>query len=116
MQNRKGLYSRIGMGNLLPMVVARKLAAIHLNRDDLPEESDQGHSSKPMMIKGSQGMVLNLASCCRPIPDDPIIGIFNPGKGLMVHASLCKEIRKVLEHPDRYIELQWKTRFQVISK
>lgn len=105
-KSKKSLFAKIGLGHLLPMAVARQIASIQLNQKELAA-SIASESNKPLVIKGSQGMIVNLAGCCRPIPDDPIIGIFNPGQGLVVHTEQCHNIRKYLGDPERYIELQW---------
>ena len=35
----------------------------------------------PVIIRGSEGMALQFAKCCHPIPGDPIIGFIKKGRG-----------------------------------
>ena len=52
---------------------------------------------EPMLIKGTEGMSLNFAECCHPIPGDPIIGILTAGKGVSVHIDDCQRIAKLAQ-------------------
>ena len=55
----------------------------------------------------TEGMVVNLAKCCRPIPGDPIIGFFNPGKGLVIHLSDCKNVTDMRMKQMNWLEVEW---------
>lgn len=52
-------------------------------------------------------MVVNLAKCCRPIPGDPIIGFFNPGKGIVVHLTECNNIEELRKRHGHWVDVQW---------
>ena len=103
-RNRDALLEDIGFGNRLPMLVARQLI------DGLSQASNptsERESLNPLIIKGTEGMVVNLAKCCRPIPGDPIIGFFNPGKGIVVHLNECKNIEELRKRQVNWIDVQW---------
>jgi GTP pyrophosphokinase/guanosine-3',5'-bis(diphosphate) 3'-pyrophosphohydrolase len=51
--------------------------------------------------------VVNLAKCCRPIPGDPIIGFFNPGKGIVVHLTECKNLEELRRRQVNWVDVQW---------
>ena len=52
--------------------------------------------------------VVKLAHCCCPIPGDAIIGFFNPNKGMFVHRSDCRTLRRYSEQArDRFVEVNW---------
>ena len=36
---------------------------------------------RPLVIKGTEGMVMHFAKCCRPIPGDPVVGLMTAGRG-----------------------------------
>ena len=58
-------------------------------------------------IKGSEGMAIKLAICCRPIPGDPILGFINKDKGLIIHTHDCRGIRKdELDH-EKWLDVEW---------
>src|SRR6478752_6445102 len=103
-RSREELLADIGLGKRLPAVVARHL----LKKSDAREESRTGGS---VTIRGTEGMAVQLASCCRPIPGDAIVGSIKKGQGLVVHASDCASIvrsRKI--EPDLWIDVEWDPR------
>src|SRR5205807_2292246 len=62
-------------------------------------------------IRGSEGMAVQLASCCRPIPGDEIVGSIKKGQGLVVHMSDCASIvRSRRNEPDQWIDVDWDPR------
>jgi len=94
------LLVAIGLGTMAAMIVAH-----HLN----PEISDtyDKDDSKPLAIKGTEGMLVTFAKCCRPIPGDPISGFVSTGKGIVVHLSNCKNIAEYRSQEDKLIRMQW---------
>jgi GTP pyrophosphokinase len=53
-------------------------------------------------------MAVQMANCCHPIPDDPIVGHIRKGQGLAVHQAECVHAQRARRaDPDRWIELQW---------
>ena len=57
-------------------------------------------------------MVVHYARCCYPIPGDPIVGIFNPGKGLVVHRTSCPNIARERKGAENWVEVQWEEGIQ----
>src|SRR5688572_32093974 len=72
-RSREELLADIGLGKRLPAVVARRL----VRRSDSKEELKAGGS---VTIRGTEGMAVQLASCCRPIPGDAIVGSIKKGQ------------------------------------
>jgi len=86
-QNRQEILADIGLGRRLNMVVARQLAC---NGETLPAES----TSNPVItIQGTEGMAVQFATCCHPIPGDEIIGVIKSGQGLIVHTHNCSALQ-----------------------
>jgi RelA/SpoT family (p)ppGpp synthetase len=103
-RSRGELLADIGLGKRLPAVVARRL----VKRPDGGEESLPGGS---VTIRGTEGMAVQLASCCRPIPGDAIVGSIKKGQGLVVHASDCASIvRSRKKEPEQWIDVEWDAR------
>lgn len=86
------LFRQIGLGDQLPMLVARKLV-FSSDKDEAAFDNDA--PQQPMTIHGTEGIVVHYAKCCHPIPGDPIIGALNPGRGLTVHHSQCHNLQNV---------------------
>src|SRR5947208_256614 len=104
-RSREELLADIGLGKRLPAVVARRL----LKRgDSIREDAKPGGS---VVIRGTEGMAVQLATCCRPIPGDAIAGSIKKGQGLVVHASDCGSIvRSRKNEPDQWIDVEWDPR------
>ena len=104
--SHESLQEDIGLGNRLPFLVVRLLMqedTAHPHRLDGVEKG----ARYPLIIKGSEGMVVNLAKCCRPIPGDEIAGFFNPGKGIVVHLSECKNVIELRKKQYTGLDVEW---------
>ncbi|HAV05768.1 MAG TPA: guanosine-3',5'-bis(diphosphate) 3'-diphosphatase, partial [Pseudomonas sp.] len=99
MEYVEDLLEDIGLGNRMAYVIARRLIA----RDDEQAPALEG----PLAIRGTEGLVLNYAKCCTPIPGDPIVGHLSAGKGMVVHLETCRNIADVRHNPDKCIQLSW---------
>jgi len=97
------IQTDIGLGKRIAAVVARRL----LSRDAVP--SDDVHASGPTVaIRGTEGMAIQLAPCCLPIPGDPIVGSIRKGQGLVVHAADCPGVnRSRSKEPKKWIDVEW---------
>lgn len=104
LDSREALLEEIGLGNRMPLLVARRLtdAATDQSREELPSEA----GSTPLAITGTEGMVVHFAKCCRPLPGDEIVAIFNPGKGIVVHRQECRNLGD-LRKTDSWLDVSW---------
>jgi len=101
-RTRRELFSDVGLGRSLAAVIARRLA----EHDEVPQ-SDVS-TSAPLLIRGTRGMAIQLASCCQPIPGDPIIGLLRKDQGLRVHTHACDAVRKSrTSEPQNWIHVEW---------
>jgi RelA/SpoT family (p)ppGpp synthetase len=106
-KSRQELLADIGLGKRLAAVVARKLAGAG---GGLDAETGDGRELRaaPVTIRGSDGMAVQLARCCQPIPGDPIIGHISKGQGLVVHTHDCRIIAKARrKEPDNWVDVEW---------
>jgi guanosine-3',5'-bis(diphosphate) 3'-pyrophosphohydrolase len=104
------LYSDIGLGNQLPIAVARRLLGEFDEATPVaqPVATDGALPSKvKAVIVGSEGLLTTFAKCCRPIPGDPIAASASPGKGLNVHRAECRNIRGWEKEPGKYFPVKW---------
>jgi GTP pyrophosphokinase/guanosine-3',5'-bis(diphosphate) 3'-pyrophosphohydrolase len=102
------LLEDIGLGNKMPFLVAKHIAQTDASSAIRLNDRDMSHSS-PLVIKGTEGIVVSLAKCCRPIPGDPIIGFFNPGKGIVVHHHECRNSSDVRKKQTSWLDVEWST-------
>lgn len=105
-RSKKEIFSDIGLGRRLPVIVARRLSHAQ------DQESGRPDVVKPkpagaIHISGSEGVAVQLAHCCLPIPGDPIIGIIRKGKGLEVHRHDCTAVAKLRGDRGRWVDVEW---------
>ena len=95
------LLEEIGLGKRVGNVVSRQMISV------LNKESHEGDSSiLALEITGTEGLVVNYATCCKPIPGDSVIGHFT-SSGLVVHQERCKNILSVREDPTQCFPVNW---------
>ncbi|WP_430456878.1 bifunctional GTP diphosphokinase/guanosine-3',5'-bis pyrophosphate 3'-pyrophosphohydrolase [Rheinheimera sp.] len=103
------LYADIGLGNQLPIAVARRLLGEFDEASSVAQTPTDGSlpSKVKAVIVGSEGLLTTFAKCCRPIPGDPIAASASPGKGLNVHRAECRNIRGWEKEPGKYFPVKW---------
>ena len=100
-KSKEEILADIGLGKRLNLVVARRL---------LTTGEALSTERKPLgsiTIRGTEGLAVQLARCCRPIPGDPILGMIHKGKGLMIHTHDCPAISQFRADPDKWIDVEW---------
>ncbi len=108
------LLARVGFGKLGVQHVAQRL----LTEQQLERESRPSRIRKvvdrllpgnddSVVVRGQGDLLAYLAKCCSPLPGDEIIGYVTRGRGVSVHAAECPNVRNLLYHPEREIEVAW---------
>jgi GTP pyrophosphokinase len=98
---RDEILADIGLGKRLSVVVARELLSM-----SEPAPLDMKHPGT-VVIRGTEGMTVQFAQCCRPIPGDPIIGWIKKGQGMVIHTHDCPIMAKTRADPDKYLDVEW---------
>jgi guanosine-3',5'-bis(diphosphate) 3'-pyrophosphohydrolase len=105
------LYADIGIGKRMAALVARHIFGLMDGAGDGALPSLQPMTSgelDPVTIYGSEGVSVQLAPCCLPIPGDQIIGQLRRDQGLVVHTTECLPAKRLrAKEPDRWIAVQW---------
>ncbi|MDC0610048.1 bifunctional GTP diphosphokinase/guanosine-3',5'-bis pyrophosphate 3'-pyrophosphohydrolase [Vibrio sp.] len=105
MQSTDDLLAAIGLGELMSIVIARRLLG---NADEITAKDNNSNKAKRKLpIRGAEGILLNFANCCHPIPDDHIVAHISPGKGLVIHRESCANVRGYQREPERYMAVEW---------
>lgn len=93
------LYREIGLGRRLAPLVAR-----HFLPPDAPAPGRT--KGQPLSVEGTEGLVVEFAKCCHPVPGDAIHGLVSAGRGLVVHRFGCRYSAGQARPADR-VELSW---------
>lgn len=67
----------------------------------------QGAKSN-VLVLGTEGLLTQMASCCKPAPPDSIVGFITRGKGISIHRASCKNLSQMLlRAPERMVQTTW---------
>lgn len=110
--NSDDLYIALGRAELPVMTLVDHLTPILQGRGDL-KSGDSIESRKQSLTQGCEEsetplILVKLAHCCCPLPGDAITGLVNPSKGIIVHRSDCRTLRRHRnQESERLIEVNW---------
>ncbi len=96
------LFEQVGLGERLAPVVAGMLAQ---HSDEV--ESTAAERRRPLEIAGTEGLVVNYAHCCYPIPGDEIVGFMSSGRGIVIHRATCRNLAEYRKQPSKWIPVNW---------
>jgi guanosine-3',5'-bis(diphosphate) 3'-pyrophosphohydrolase len=99
------VLQQIGLGNRVPFAVANLLVPPAKRKI----ADGKRNSTLPVVIDASEGLLLQYARCCHPIPGDPILGHVTPGKGLVIHLESCRNLKEIRSNPEKCMPLTWST-------
>ena len=118
-RSRAELAIDIGLGRKIAGIVAKRLARLMTDNGARPDavtltlgryagHDDGAPSHGHLVIDGSEGASVQLASCCRPIPGDAVVGYLGRGEGLIVHTAECHVGRRLFERDsERWMAVDW---------
>jgi guanosine-3',5'-bis(diphosphate) 3'-pyrophosphohydrolase len=113
-KSKDDLLTDIGLGTRLAAIVARDLQGKAGKTEGGVKTSggkkvkgSEFNASGPILIRGGEGLAVQLATCCRPIPGDPIVGLIRKGQGLMVHTHDCANIAKLRGDRVDWVDVEW---------
>ncbi len=94
------LYEKIGLGERLAPLVARRL----LPGDHLQASNGQ---AAPLEVAGAEGLLVTYAHCCYPLPGDPILAFLSTGRGIVIHRETCANVTDYRKHPENWLPVNW---------
>ncbi len=106
------ILADIGTGRRLSFVVAQALT--RTGRDDgsgggVGTNLTPAPKSGSLTLRGVEGVAIQYAKCCRPVPGDAIIAQFRKGQGLVVHLRDCPTLRKQRVDASELVDVEWAT-------
>jgi (p)ppGpp synthase/HD superfamily hydrolase len=102
LHDNEELYEKIGLGERLAPLVARRL---------LPGNQLQDNDGKgaPLAVAGTEGLLVTYAHCCYPLPGDPILAFLSTGRGIVVHRETCGNVTDYRKHPENWLPVNWQS-------
>ncbi|MFT6732082.1 MAG: guanosine-3',5'-bis(diphosphate) 3'-pyrophosphohydrolase [Polaribacter sp.] len=96
------ILAEIGLGQTASVIIAHRLVP---SVEELINTHD--NSNRPLAIKGTEGMMIEYAKCCHPVPGDSIVGTINSAGGFILHQQDCNNISDHENKLDKYVPVQW---------
>lgn len=106
------LYINLGNGKTKPNQVINCVNNTNLTKEELILKKATNNNTTKVNIKndiivdGIDEIKVNIASCCKPIPGDNIVGYISKGNGINVHRAICPNVSELEE---RIINVSWNT-------
>jgi RelA/SpoT family (p)ppGpp synthetase len=104
LQDAEDLFEKIGLGERLAPLVARRLLPADANETT---SSNLIKDSGPLAIAGTEGLSVSYARCCFPIPNDPIMAYVTSGHGIVIHREACGNLKNYNKQPDKWLSVTW---------
>ena len=103
-KSREDVLADVGLGKRLPVVIAKRLLQLAGQWTDEPAP---GKKASSVTIRGTEGMAIQFAPCCNPIPGDPILGLVKKDQGLIIHTHDCPLLTKNRVDAEKLIDVEW---------
>lgn len=97
LQSKTDLLVEIGFGSISPQAAIARMNPDWATKPRAPQRAtpSKRRATGPIIIEGLEGVPTRMASCCSPLPGDPIIGFVTRGRGVTIHHEDCKNIAKL---------------------
>ena len=118
-KSRTELLADIGTGKRIANMVGKKLAVLLAEAGHKPDAllisteryasgQDESVNQGVVSLDGSEGLSVQYATCCKPIPGDRIVGYLGRGEGLIVHTEDCPTGKRLLARDsERFLSVEW---------
>ncbi len=108
-------YAALGSGRVSLQQAVSRIAARVAPESDAPEEIlplPEPHKRAPTHSRGVkvedvENVMVRIAKCCNPVPNDDIVGFVTRGRGVSVHRSDCPNAKHMLENDYRSLVVGW---------
>jgi len=104
------LYINIGNNKYTPNQVINVITEENATKEEiilskaLDKQVDLPNIKNDVIVSGIDDIKVNIASCCKPIKGDRIIGYITKGNGITIHRLACPN---VFDLQDRIIDVKW---------
>ena len=113
-RNVDELYVNVSNGKITPTMIFNVINNNNENKVDIILKKATNNANikqtvnkNDIVVEGIDDIKVNIASCCKPVPGDRVIGYITKGNGISVHRSVCPNVSELEE---RLIEVNWNTK------
>ncbi|MGZ4207156.1 MAG: RelA/SpoT family protein, partial [Actinomycetota bacterium] len=108
----EAMEAAIGAGHLNPAVIVQRLEhEVEGDEDVMPVPPRPVRMRAPsehgVVVQGMDDVLVRLARCCTPVPQDRIVGFVTRGRGVSVHRADCPNAKALFSEAERTIDVAW---------
>ena len=112
LQSSDDLYAAVGAGDVrvsqVVGAVGRLSGSTQRELDLEPRQASPQARTDGIQIRGVGKLLTQIATCCHPVPGDPIVGYITKTRGVSIHRDDCSNLLSLGdESPERIIEVSW---------
>jgi GTP pyrophosphokinase len=112
LQSSDDLYAAVGAGDVrvsqVVGAVSRLSGSTQRELDLEPRQASPQARTDGIQIRGVGKLLTQIATCCHPVPGDPIVGYITKTRGVSIHRDDCSNLLSLGdESPERIIEVSW---------
>ena len=115
LKDTQELFERVGLGERLAPLVARRLLPVDRAQvaepppviPGAPGEYVAHAAAGPLAIAGTEGLLVSYAHCCYPLPNAPILAFMSTGRGIVIHRETCSNVEDYRKHPEKWLPVSW---------
>lgn len=104
------IYNNIGNGKFTPTQIINDIYEENDTKEEIilrktqDKEVNLDNIKADVIVEGIDDIKVNIASCCKPVPGDRIVGYITKGFGITVHRMVCPNVESLNE---RIIDVHW---------
>ena len=110
LKSEEDLFAAIGRNELTATQVINQLKPQILNQKvkPIPVADNYSAEGQDVIVAGVGKLLTEIASCCKPVPYEPIIGYITRGSGVRIHRQDCVNVLNLTdEQRERLIDVAW---------
>ena len=104
------IYIAIGSGKITAKAVVNDVLDLNETKEEAifrktnNKEVELPSIKNDVLVDGIDQIKINIASCCKPVPGDRIVGYITKGYGITIHRMLCPNVKEL---DSRFIPVHW---------
>ena len=96
--------NRLSIGSVINLIMDDTSKEEAILRKKQVKNVDLSEIKDDILVEGIDHIKVNVASCCKPVPGEAIVGYITKGYGITVHRAVCPNVKEVEE---RTISVRW---------
>jgi GTP pyrophosphokinase len=112
------LLAAIGRGDVAAGHVARQVGEPRGERQEADQTQPEPTPPAPtrraragrsdVIVEGVEDLMTQMATCCRPVPYDKLVGFITRGRGVVVHRRNCRNMLNLPnDERERLVQVSW---------